>query len=107
MKSGQPASKRRKYKFYDQLLFLIPTVQVRETSGNAELNVSNKEHEATEDLQSPSVIPSPHTTPNSIKNKKMSYEERLIHVLKEKKKMKLLHAWMTRIQILHRLLYLC
>jgi len=62
VKSGQPASKRRKYKYYDQLLFLIPTVQVRETSGNAELNVSDEEREETEDLQSSPVIPSPHTT---------------------------------------------
>lgn len=85
VKSGQPASKRRKYKFYDQLLFLIPTVQVRETSGNAELNVSDEEREETEDLQSPPVIPSPHTTSNSMKNKKMSYEEKLIHILEAKK----------------------
>lgn len=85
VKSGQPASKRRKYKFYDQLLFLIPTVQVRETSGNAELNVSDEELEETENLQSPPVIPSTHTTSNSMLNKKMSYEERLIHILEEKK----------------------
>lgn len=85
VESGQPASKRRKYKFYDQLLFLIPTVQVRETSGNAELNISNEEREETVDLQSPPVIPSPHTTSNSMKNKNMSYEERLINILEEKK----------------------
>jgi len=56
VKSGQLASKRRMYKYYDQLLFLIPTVQVRKTSGNAELNVSDEERaEETEDLQSPPV----------------------------------------------------
>jgi len=37
------------------------------------------------DLQSPSVIPSPHTTSNSMKNKKMSYEEKLINILEAKK----------------------
>lgn len=70
----------------DQLLFLIPTVQVCETSGNAEINVSDEEHaEETEDLQSPPVIPSSHTTSNSMKKKKMSYEEKLIHILEAKK----------------------
>lgn len=78
-------SGRQKYKFYDQPLFILPTVQVRETSGNAELNVSDEEREETEDLQSPPVIPSPHTTSNSMKNKKMSYEEKLIHILEAKK----------------------
>lgn len=92
--SRQPTSKRRKYKYYDQLLFLIPTVRVRETSGNADLIISDEEREETEDLQSLPVIPSPHTISNSMKNKKMSYEVILIHIL-EAKKMKPLQAWLT------------
>ncbi|XP_047518995.1 uncharacterized protein LOC125058900 [Pieris napi] len=35
-KSGQAATKRRKYKHFDQLLFLIPSMDTRETSGNAD-----------------------------------------------------------------------
>ena len=85
VKSGQPASKRRKYRFYDQFLFLLPTVQVRETSGNAELVVSGEEYEGTEDYQSPPVIPFPHTNPNSNKNNKKSYAESLLDILREKK----------------------
>jgi hypothetical protein len=32
--SGQGARKRRKYVYFDQLLFLLPIMQQRDTSGN-------------------------------------------------------------------------
>ncbi|XP_047111606.1 uncharacterized protein LOC124788384 [Schistocerca piceifrons] len=50
-KSGQPAGKRRKYKFYDQHLFIQPTVEVPETSGNAEPVVSDEEPEETDNVK--------------------------------------------------------
>ncbi|KAK7867109.1 hypothetical protein R5R35_005833 [Gryllus longicercus] len=85
VKSGQPAGKRRKYKFYDQLLFLLPTVEVRETSGNAEPVLSDEEHEETESAQRPPLVRSPNTSSNLNKKKKRSYEESLLDILREKK----------------------
>jgi len=34
-KSGQAAQKRRKYIYFDKLLFLLPSMEMRPTSGNA------------------------------------------------------------------------
>ncbi|XP_049762300.1 uncharacterized protein LOC126088181 [Schistocerca cancellata] len=85
VKSGQPAGKRRKYKFYDQLLFLLPTVEVCETSGNAEPLVSNEKPEETEDVRRPPIVRSPHTSSNPNNKKKKSYEETLLDILREKK----------------------
>lgn len=50
-------------------LFFLPTVRVRETSGNAELVLSGAEHEGIKDYQSAPVISIPHTPFNSNKYK--------------------------------------
>jgi hypothetical protein len=43
-KSGQPGTKRRKYTYFEQLLFLIPQTQDHDTSSNySPMTVSNGE----------------------------------------------------------------
>ncbi|XP_047115782.1 uncharacterized protein LOC124795743 [Schistocerca piceifrons] len=81
--SGQLAGKRRKYKLYHELLFLLPTVEVRATSGNPEPVVSNEESEETENVQRPPIVCSPRTSYNTRK-KKESYEETFLDILREK-----------------------
>ncbi|XP_063363894.1 uncharacterized protein LOC134652660 [Cydia amplana] len=41
MTSGQCAKKRKKYRYYDQLLFLIPYVKEAPTSGNYKMKINN------------------------------------------------------------------
>lgn len=47
MKSGQAAKKRKKYEYFDQLLFLLPTIQERSTVTNISqaTNVENETHQ--------------------------------------------------------------
>ncbi|XP_047518993.1 uncharacterized protein LOC125058899 [Pieris napi] len=82
-KSGQAATKRRKYKHFDQLLFLIPSMDTRETSGNAD---SVEEIACEEDSQDASVEVLQREEYSRKKNKnKICYEERLLEILNNKR----------------------
>ena len=86
--SGQGATrKRKKYEFYDQLLFLIPSTEERPTISN----VCNTNEAAVrnsldlDSIQTDSSKPSHLTPTNRNKGKQCnSYEERLIKILKHK-----------------------
>ena len=48
-KSGEPGTKRRKYMYFEQMLFLIPQTQDRATSSNySPMTVSNGEEDTDE-----------------------------------------------------------
>ncbi|XP_045530596.1 uncharacterized protein LOC123718200, partial [Pieris brassicae] len=82
-KSDQAATKRRKYKHFDQLLFLIPSLDTRETSGNAD---SVEEINCEEDSQDASREVRQREEYFRKKNKnKICYEERLLEILNNKR----------------------
>lgn len=100
-KSGQAATKRRKYVFFDQLLFLLPTLEDRPTVSECSPTNTNDENSGSEDDSE--VVQEKNTYyvddgPTNIfkaqkslisgksKGKKNSnYEESLLNILKEKK----------------------
>lgn len=81
LREQKSASSASKIQIYDQLWFLLPTVQVRETSGNAEPIISDEEHQR---FQSPPLVPSPHIFSDPNGNKK-SYGESLLDIVWENK----------------------
>lgn len=83
--SGSAAKKRRKYLYFDQLLFLRESVEYRNTYNNLEHNLSE-----SEDIEEPSSAIAGTTRPSSksISRKistNRSYEESLLQLLREKK----------------------
>ncbi|CAH4034458.1 unnamed protein product [Pieris brassicae] len=82
-KSDQAATKRRKYNHFDQLLFLIPSLDTRETSGNAD---SVEEINCEEDSQDASREVRQREEYFRKKNKnKICYEERLLEIFNNKR----------------------
>ncbi|KAK9707754.1 Alcohol dehydrogenase transcription factor Myb/SANT-like [Popillia japonica] len=97
--SGTGRNKRRKYIYFDQLLFLHDSVESRETINS----LGDKDHvgdveiemEETDVLGNPVSVNNPPTnatvrpvTTPSVKRKKVpqkSYEESLLHILKQKR----------------------
>ena len=53
-KSGQAATKRRKYVYFEQLLFLLPCMENRRTEGNLEQDDS-QENDEDDDESGPST----------------------------------------------------
>lgn len=99
-KSGQAATKRRKYVFFDQLLFLLPTLEDRPTVTDCSPSNTNENKIGSEDdsevLQeiNTSADDSPVKTlqaqisashSKSVAKKNPSYVESLLNILKEKK----------------------
>lgn len=85
--SGQAAQKRRKYVYFDQLLFLLPTVEERETESNLEPPESCLDQEdSLVPSEPPAVEETPRPPPSSGRPKKktISYEQSLLDILKEK-----------------------
>lgn len=88
-KSGDGAPKRRKYVYFDQLLFLTNILQKRETSCNylAPLNDEGEEHQEGATEGTPTNIEAPTMPPkegNPRQMFKQNYEEQLLDVLNTK-----------------------
>ncbi|CAG5012680.1 unnamed protein product [Parnassius apollo] len=78
-KSGQAATKRRKYNHFDRLLFLVPSMDTRETSGNAEdICCEEDSRDADEDVSQRSQYS------RKKKRNTIPYEERLLDILDKK-----------------------
>jgi len=78
--SGQGARKRRKYIYFDRLLFLLPILQERETSGNVTPPPSANESEP-QDVTRTEMGEGSHTTnvrQQKKRSKKPTYEESLL-----------------------------
>ncbi|CAG5024516.1 unnamed protein product [Parnassius apollo] len=78
VKSGQAAPKRKRYVYFDKLLFLVPSMEPgRETSSN----VTSLDEEAISenDSSTPAI-----TRPTKEKKKNKSYEESLLEILRDK-----------------------
>jgi hypothetical protein len=77
---GEGSRKRRKYLYFDQLLFLLPHIEDRETHSN--LNTLNDEEEANNSQGEKKE------RPRNVRKKKrteISYEESLLQILQQKK----------------------
>jgi hypothetical protein len=81
--SGERRRKRRKYLYFDQLLFLLPHVEDRTTHSN--LSTPNNENEEDEDTSREEEKEVPQIVCQR-KQTKMSSEELLLQTLREKKK---------------------
>jgi hypothetical protein len=86
--SGQGARKRRKYIYFDRLLFLLPVLQERETVGNVTPppTPSANESEPQDVTRSQMVEGSPTTNVRQKKqrSKKPTYEESLLKIIEGK-----------------------
>jgi hypothetical protein len=86
--SGQGARKRRKYIYFDQLLFLLPTMQ-RDTSGSVTPPSSVNESE-TQDITTGNEMGEDSHAKNATyyrqqkKRSKTTYEESVLEIIKEK-----------------------
>jgi hypothetical protein len=88
--SGQGATKRRKYIYFDQLLLLLPTMQGRSTSGNFTPPPTANEGEEQEVMTEHEGGEVPNakaaTYRQQKKRPKRTYEESLLEIIKEKNK---------------------
>ena len=78
--SGESSRKRRKYLYFDQLLFLLPNTEDRETQSN--LNTLNDKQESNNSQEEEKE------RPRNIRKKKrteVSYEESLLQILRQEK----------------------
>jgi len=77
--SGEGSRKRRKYLYFDQLLFLLPHTEDRETQSN--LNTLNDEEESYNSQEEEKERPR-----NILKKKQteISYDESLLQILRQK-----------------------
>lgn len=90
--SGQGPKTRRKYIHFDELLFLVPFVKGRETSGNVSINENDEEQERSQgtsthhDTNTPTDDKLATPVPRSKKKKPntLSYEASLLNILKAK-----------------------
>lgn len=99
-RSGKAGKKRKKYEFYSQLRFLLPTLSDRSITSSdivppdeaqaTSVTATTNLHESTSTVPLKN-IPFPHAQPSVVRNKKKtvsnkSYEERLLNILEEKGK---------------------
>lgn len=78
VKSGQAAPKRKRYVYFDKLLFLVPSMEAgRETSSN--VPSLDEETISENDSSTPGI-----TQPTREKKKNKSYEESLLEILRDK-----------------------
>lgn len=66
-KSGQAVSKRRKYVYFDKMLFLLPCIDNRPTEGNIGPALSQND----DDLEGDTVCEPPTSTPVPRRKKKL------------------------------------
>jgi hypothetical protein len=89
MASGQGATKRRKYIYFDPLLFLLPTMHRRSTSGNFTPPPTANEGEEQEVMteHEGGEVPNANATTYRQQGKrpKRTYEESLLEIIEEKK----------------------
>ncbi|KAJ8927040.1 hypothetical protein NQ314_020541 [Rhamnusium bicolor] len=85
--SGSEAKKRRKYMYFDQLLFLCNNMESRETTSNLQSPSSSHPNSDTENEEPNIVLPERPTLSNTRKKQTTkSYEESLLKILQEKKR---------------------
>ncbi|CAB3252781.1 unnamed protein product [Arctia plantaginis] len=78
VKSGQAAPKRKRYVYFDKLLFLVPSMEPgRETSSN--VTTLDIEAISESDSSTPAI-----TRPKQEKKSNKSYEESLLEILRDK-----------------------
>jgi hypothetical protein len=87
--SGQGARKRHKYIYFDRLLFLLPILQERETSGNVTPPPSASESEPQDVTTGTEMGEGSHATNVTYnrqqkKRSKPTYEESLLKIIEEK-----------------------
>jgi len=78
--SGKGSRKRRKYLYFDQLLFHLPHIEDHETHSN--LNTLNDEEEANNSQEEKKER---HRNVRKKKRTEISYEESLLQILRQKK----------------------
>jgi len=92
-KSGEPGTKRRKYMYFEQMLFLIPQTQDRATSSNySPMTVSNGEEDTDERREDEEGSNDGTAETYTCRKKqserntsrKINYEQQLLDILKEK-----------------------
>ncbi|XP_039281497.1 uncharacterized protein LOC120350778 [Nilaparvata lugens] len=84
VKSGSGASKRRPYPYQQQMAFLRPVMENRQTSGNmAPEEVGDVNAEEEEDDQQPDDLGPPPIKKPAGKPKKGNFETQLLEILKE------------------------
>lgn len=84
-KSGQGKSNRRKYIYFEQLLFLEPTLEGRQMSGNYTAPMSNSSEEQETPQSVTKSTPKRPLTERPKKRKTPSYEESLLQILSDNK----------------------
>lgn len=94
--SGQGRQKRRKYVYFEQLLFLLPTIHERKTSGNYSPPQENNADDDGDQNDTPEIIEQQKRVyegyriekPNKkpCRPKTTSYEEELLQILKENRR---------------------
>ncbi|KAI4454275.1 alcohol dehydrogenase transcription factor myb/sant-like [Holotrichia oblita] len=95
VKSGEPARKRRKYIYFDSLLFLLPFMKARATSGNmAPAETNNDNNQEDQDPAIPCTTLSnnnnedqtniPNRRPKKATQNITSYESTLLKILQQK-----------------------
>lgn len=86
--SGQAAKKRRKYVYFEQLMFLLPTIEDRETASDQTV------HETTTDAEQQVVDEDEAQSfqnrrsqpgPSRSKKRQVSYEDTLLNILQDKR----------------------
>ena len=87
-KSGDGATSKRKYIYFDQLLFLASTFNERETTSNYSVSENNEDNDHSEcDIPTSgaeNICQRPEKQRKTTDRPKKSYEEQLIDVLKSK-----------------------
>jgi hypothetical protein len=81
--SGQGARKRRKYIYFDRLLFLLPTLQDRETTGNVTPPLES-EPEAVTRTEMGEGSHTANVRQQKQRPKKPTYEESLLKIIEQK-----------------------
>lgn len=83
-KSGQADKKRRTYRYYEKLLFLLPSMETRDGTGNSIPNADKDDEDKSEEEDEASGINKPERKKKKGEGKK-SYEDRLIDILEQKR----------------------
>lgn len=83
--SGQALKKRKKYIYFEKLLFLLPSVENRETSGNVDSDEDSVDVEDESFLEPANAESTPVTSRRPPQTrKKNTFEESLIQILQKK-----------------------
>lgn len=81
--SGQAAKKRRKYRYFDKLLFLKSSLAERPTDGNLDSTAAEDEDETETSDAMGSNVPIRQNTRNKKVNSGSKFEESLLNILKD------------------------